>query len=328
VVIHNPADAAQDADIRLQPGDAGFDPTDLSKLNPQFLPRNAAGTVISSPVDSTNPALPVYRIPTIKALYLQLFHSLSGASVCINGRTFLGNTPTMVGGPATLMRFGVVGMGSEFHTFHIHGHRWVIPGPSGSVALQLGGPMNTPVSQFEDTKTFGPANSFSFTISEGAGFMRAANPLGEWHMHCHVLMHMMTGMMGSLLVVNDGQAVTDLPMGLPCPEDDATTGTAPASTIVVTSNVFTPNNISVPSGTVVTFDFQATFHTVTTMVRTGIINSIEINGGAAMPNIAADSGVTTPLGPRTVTMTGNMGDKIDFQCGIHFAPMEGSITIM
>jgi len=43
--------------------------------------------------------------------------------MCMNGRQFLGNTPTVVGGPDTVMRFGVVGMGSESHTFHLHGHR-------------------------------------------------------------------------------------------------------------------------------------------------------------------------------------------------------------
>ena len=148
--------------------------------------------------------------------------------MCINGRTYLGNTPTMIGGPTTKMRFGVVGMGDDFHTFHIHGHRWVIPGNASFIPatgqpnpanLQSGGPMNTPVSQFEDTKIFGPANSFSFTIDEGSGFMRASPPQGEWHMHCHVLGHMMTqGMMGSLLIVNGGEPApptAPLPMGVP-----------------------------------------------------------------------------------------------------------------
>jgi len=130
---------------------------------------------------------------------------------------------------------------------------------------------------------------------------------------------MMTGMMGSLLIVDGGQIVS-LPKGEECPDEDV----IPEATIVVTSNIFTPNNISVPSGTVVTFDFQATFHTVTTVSKTGAINSIEINGGN---NTAADKGVQTPLGIRTVTMTGNMGDKIDYMCGIHGVPMVGSITI-
>jgi len=147
-----------------------------------------------------------YDTPPSKALYLQLFHTLDGVSgMIINGRTFMGNTPTMVAGRDTRMRFGVVGMGSDVHTFHIHGHRWIIPGPQGNTpgAIQSS-PQVQAVSQFEDTRIFGAANSFAFTIDGKSGsFMRAGGPspddsLGEWHMHCHVLSHMMSGMMGSL----------------------------------------------------------------------------------------------------------------------------------
>ncbi len=274
-----------------------------------------------------------YKNPPARAMYLQLFHRLTGShGMDINGRTFLGNTPSVVAGTGTKMRFGVVGMGAsgDVHTFHIHGHRWIIPGPHGTTESAIkGSPQDTPVSQFEDTRIFGPANSFGFTINGAAGsFMRAGGPStndakGEWHMHCHFLDHMMDGMMGSLLIVDGGQAVS-LPRGEVCPDQDV----IPAATVVVKNTAFTPNNISVPSGTIVTFDFQETFHTVTTVSKTGVINSIEINGGPASPNTAANSGVQTPIGTRTVTMTGNMGDKINFQCGIHFAPMVGSITIM
>ena len=68
--------------------------------------------------------LPVFLDPPPEALYLQLFHTLNGvAGMAINGRTLLGNTPTVIAGTSTRMRFGVVGMGSDVHTFHIHGHR-------------------------------------------------------------------------------------------------------------------------------------------------------------------------------------------------------------
>lgn len=271
-----------------------------------------------------------YKTPPVQAQYLQLFHKLtSSPGMNINGRTYLGNTPSVVAGVNTKMRFGVVGMGGVdgTHTFHIHGHRWIIPGPHGNSpgAIQ-GSVLDTPVSQFEDTRIFGPANSFVFFINGASGsFMRAGGPSsdnakGEWHMHCHVLDHMMSGMMGSLIIVGAGDPVS-LPRGEECPSTDVT----PAATIDVK---FGPlGDHVVPSGTVVTFNFVETFHTITTVSKTGIINSIEINGGAASPNVAADSGVATPLGPRTVLMTGNMGDKVNFQCGIHFAPMVGSITI-
>lgn len=270
-----------------------------------------------------------YKAPPAKAMYLQLFHRLtSSLGMNINGRTFLGNTPSVVAGTATKMRFGVVGMGGsgDVHTFHIHGHRWVMPGPHGTTENAIKNSVqDTPVSQFEDTRIFGPANSFGFTINGAAGsFMRAGgrstnDSKGEWHMHCHFLDHMMQGMMGSLLIVDGGQVVSLLlPKGEECPSTDV----IPAATIVVK---FGPlGDIVVPTGTVVTFSFVEANHTITTVSKTGIINSIEINGGA---NTAADSGVATPLGLRTVIVTGNMGDKINFQCGIHFAPMLGSITI-
>ncbi len=166
----------------------------------------------------------VFRTPPTKALYLQLYHEFANIGMSVNGRKYLGNTPTVIAGPTTKMKFGVVGMGSMAHTFHIHGHRWVIPGPSGtgSAALQQGGSQDTAVSQFEDTRLFGPANSFSFTIDENSGgglhFMRASPPIGEWHMHCHVMAHMMDGMMGSLLIINGGEnAAIPLPSGKPCP---------------------------------------------------------------------------------------------------------------
>lgn len=168
--------------------------------------------------------LPRYDPPPAKALFLQLFHNLSGVpGMMMNGRTFMGNTPTLVAGRETRMRFGVVGMGDAgrgFHTFHIHGHRWILPGPEGNTpgAIQ-GSPQVQAVTQFEDTRIFGPANSFVFTIDGKSGsFMRAGgsgpdDSVGEWHMHCHVLDHMMMGMMGSLLIVRGGELALKLPVG-------------------------------------------------------------------------------------------------------------------
>jgi len=143
--------------------------------------------------------------PPKKALYLLLLHTLKDVGMCINGRKFLGHTPTLIAGTDTIMRFGIVGMGSDFHTFHLHGHRWIIPGPAGTTRGEIQGSIqNQAVSQFEDTRTFGPANSFTFTIHEDS-FMGAKGNTGEFHMHCHVMSHMMGGMMGSLLVIKGGE---------------------------------------------------------------------------------------------------------------------------
>lgn len=212
-----------------------------------------------------------YRVPPTKQMILQLFHALGGDATCINGRQYLGNTPTIVSGPNTQMRFGVVGMGSEFHTFHLHGHRWTIPGPDGNNPNAIQNSIqNSAVSQFEDTRTFGPANSFTFAINGASGsFMRAGGPgatdsLGEWHMHCHVMMHMMTGMMGSLLIVQGGEAFTTLTEGTPCPDPDTAAPPVLGVTNVLLKNtVFNPTNVSIKVGNTVHWIWQEDTHSVT-----------------------------------------------------------------
>ncbi len=146
-----------------------------------------------------------------------------------------------------------------------------------------------------------------------------ASGLGEWHMHCHVLGHMMEGMMGSLLVIQGGELAIGLPSGEPC--GMVMTQPPPTPTIVVKNFAFTPNSLNVPSGTVVVFDFQEAGHTVHTLTRTGAAVPIEINNGGGPTD------AVSPLGPRSVTINGNSGDAINYECGIHHAPMVGTIHI-
>lgn len=263
-----------------------------------------------------------YRQPPAKARYLQLFHNLGDAAMCINGRKYLGNTPTVIAGVQTRMRFGLVGMGNVdgFHTFHLHGHRWVVPGPDGNNpgAIQ-GSPQNTAVSQFEDTRTFGPANSFTFKINEGSfmGSIFTPDPtqapgVGEWHMHCHVLTHMMDGMMGSLLVIKGGELATSLPVGEPCPAD---TGGGGGPSVKVRDFDFFPKTLMVSAGDTVTWTWEGNQHSTTS--DTGVWDS----GVHNMPHTfthtftAADSGKTFP-----------------YFCSVHGGPnglgMSGSIMVM
>ena len=284
----------------------------------------------------THVCLPIYVDPPEKAQYLQYFHELpvvSGMSMTINGRTFMGNTPTLIGGLNTKMRFGLAAMNSlTFHTFHLHGHRWVITGPQGNNPNDIqGSPQVQAVSQFEDTKIFGPANTFSFTINQGSFMGSRFTPipdrapgLGEWHMHCHVLNHMMPGgMMGSLKVIQGGELALFLPHGAPCkeaehkPNDGEDDGTV---TVVVDGLAFTPGTVTVPSGGQLTFDFKEANHTVTTTSKTGAAASIEINNGGSADAIPAGE-------KRTVTITGNPDDEINYMCGIHLGAMTGKIVV-
>jgi FtsP/CotA-like multicopper oxidase with cupredoxin domain len=94
--------------------------------------------------------------------------------MAINGRAFLGNTPVFRSRVGELVRWDVMTLGDDFHTFHVHGHRW----------LRGGVP--------EDVRTIGPAESFTVSWREKAP--------GAWLYHCHVEAHMMAGMMGLYLV--------------------------------------------------------------------------------------------------------------------------------
>ena len=94
----------------------------------------------------------------------------------IDGRAFVGDTPVFTAFPGQLVQWDVMAMGSEHHTFHVHGHRWLEHG--------------TPV----DTKTVGPAESFRIR-------WRERDP-GTWLYHCHVEAHMEQGMIGIYRVVH------------------------------------------------------------------------------------------------------------------------------
>lgn len=265
-----------------------------------------------------------FRPPPAKAMYLMLFHDLEGApGMAMNGRVFLGNTPTMVAGTSTKMRFGVVGMGDNaFHTFHMHGHRWIIPGPDGNTpgAIQ-GSPQVKAVSQFEDTRIFGPANSFGFTIDEAPGsFMRAGSRAaddakGEWHMHCHVLGHMMSGMMGSLLIIGGGETVGSLPEGEACPPDVAA-GTDGAVSIGGLS--YSPQNVMINVGQKVVWTNNDGPHTVTS------------NPGPSGCSPASTEAFSSPLlnSGNTFQHTFNTPGTFAYHCEVHGCSMSGTVTVM
>jgi FtsP/CotA-like multicopper oxidase with cupredoxin domain len=89
----------------------------------------------------------------------------------IDGRAFVGNTPIFRAKVGELVQWDVMAIGSDFHTFHVHGHRWI-----------------TPDGVPRDTQTIGPAESYRFRWREDAP--------GTWLYHCHVENHMMRGMIG------------------------------------------------------------------------------------------------------------------------------------
>jgi FtsP/CotA-like multicopper oxidase with cupredoxin domain len=93
----------------------------------------------------------------------------------IDGRAFVGNTPVFTSIVGQTIQWDVMAMGSEHHTFHVHGHRW-----KSSLGTDV------------DTQTVGPAETFAIGWKE-------EDP-GTWLYHCHVESHMMAGMIGTYRV--------------------------------------------------------------------------------------------------------------------------------
>jgi plastocyanin len=246
-----------------------------------------------------------------------LIHEMAGGLGAINGRQYLGSTPTLVSGPETKMRFGVAGIGSGMHTFHLHGHRWAVAGPDGTDPATIqGSPLVRAISQFEDTRIFGPANSFVFTIQQGGGSFMGAFPgtaFGEWHLHCHVLSHMMSGMMGSLLVVHGGSPVLPLPEGVACPvhmtDGGGHNGNEGATEIVIEGFKFPPATVAA-GGSVRWRNKDPDIHTIIwdTPGPGDITTPIPAGGGLSAPVTMPTAGV------------------FNYHCGIHNF-MLGSITV-
>jgi FtsP/CotA-like multicopper oxidase with cupredoxin domain len=94
---------------------------------------------------------------------------------CLNGRAYAGNTPTLRARVGQDVEINAFGMDSNFHTFHIHGHRW-----------------KDPAGAYVDNPAMGPNESVTARFVED-------NP-GRWLYHCHVFTHQDTGMTGWYVV--------------------------------------------------------------------------------------------------------------------------------
>jgi FtsP/CotA-like multicopper oxidase with cupredoxin domain len=95
--------------------------------------------------------------------------------MCINGRSYAGNTPMLRAHVGQDVEMNVFGMDNQFHTFHVHGHRW-----------------RSPAGTFEDNPIVGPNTSITARFVED-------NP-GRWLYHCHVFSHQDMGMAGWYVV--------------------------------------------------------------------------------------------------------------------------------
>lgn len=88
------------------------------------------------------------------------------------------------------VEFIAIGHGNNFHTFHLHAHRW-----AENRTGYLQGPDDP--SRVIDTRDLNPGDSFGFQVIAGDG----VGP-GAWMYHCHVQFHSDGGMAGVFLVRN------------------------------------------------------------------------------------------------------------------------------
>lgn len=148
------------------------------------------GTLIVNPRDGKTKALidgeiTDVNVNEIKREFILWMHETTFWGMEVNnileGKEIpLWTNPTVGAKLGERVRFHILGMGTAFHTFHLHGHRWLDPGTTNVI----------------DTANIGPVVRHAFVLKAGEGV-----GTGEWHYHCHVVQHMQSGMMGSFLIV-------------------------------------------------------------------------------------------------------------------------------
>ena len=100
------------------------------------------------------------------------------------------DTPMFEANLGEKVEFLAIGHGDQFHTFHLHAHRW-----ADNRTGYLTGPDDP--SRAIDTRDLNPGDSFGFQVKAGEKV-----GAGAWMYHCHVQLHSDTGMAGIFLVRN------------------------------------------------------------------------------------------------------------------------------
>ena len=119
---------------------------------------------------------------------------------CINGRGFIGNSPTIEANTGEKIRWYVFNLdfGHNWHNFHPHNSHWKLGdenldvrsmGPAESFCLETTVPtvvLSTPKIDAMQKKKTRPKNAKQYTFE------------GEYIFHCHVHHHLMNGMVGMI----------------------------------------------------------------------------------------------------------------------------------
>ena len=121
------------------------------------------------------------------------------ATFCLNGRAYVGNTPTVEASPGQRLRWYVLNLdlGSMWHNFHPHSTRWELPTPPGGASdVHALSPAESFVA---DTEVPDPVRlpcvleDLQCDPPEGACRLPVK---GDFLVHCHLEEHMMVGLAG------------------------------------------------------------------------------------------------------------------------------------
>lgn len=94
-----------------------------------------------------------------------------------DGLSYLTNTPTIHTKVGQTVRWRILSLGNDFHTFHMHGHSWQM------------------ANGFTDAFVMGPG------VGSTIQYVEDALP-GAWYYHCHVTTHVMGPGMGGMIGLN------------------------------------------------------------------------------------------------------------------------------
>ena len=183
--------------------------------NNQFTPQNAT-VAPGGTVAWTN------NEPQANHDHLVISDGGGAATFCLNGRAFVGNTPTVEVDSGDALRWYLFNLdvGGVWHNFHPHSARWRLPAPPGGAADVHA---LSPVESFVTDTEAPPALRLPCELEElqcdppdDACRLRVK---GDFLFHCHIEEHMMAGLAGLVRsrehVWVTEQAVKELPIRLP-----------------------------------------------------------------------------------------------------------------
>lgn len=151
------------------------------------------------------------------------------ATFCLNGRAYVGNTPTIVAPTGSRLRWYVFNLdvGGTWHNFHPHSTRWALPVPPGGASdVHALSPVETFVTDtlvppalrlpciLEDLQCDPPPDACRVSIK------------GDFLFHCHIEEHMMRGLAGLVRATQHVWVTDEIVRRLPVtlPYDDGSNG--------------------------------------------------------------------------------------------------------